>query len=147
MNTKPLVSVITIFLNAEKFLREAIESVLAQRYDTWELQYIYEMKEALVTLYRILKPGGVLLTTLSGISKKGKDEQSKKRLWSFTTLSARRLFEEVFPVSHLTVESFGNVFAAVALMHGLKATDLRPEELVYNDPQYQILITVRAVKP
>lgn len=112
-----------------------------------ELQYIYEMKEALVTLYRILKPGGVLLTTLSGISKKGKDEQSKKRLWSFTTLSARRLFEEVFPVSHLTVESFGNVFAAVALMHGLKATDLRPEELVYNDPQYQILITVRAVKP
>ena len=112
-----------------------------------KLQYVYEMKEALVTLYRILKPGGVLLATLPGISKKGKDEQSKKRLWSFTALSARRLFEEVFPVSHLTVESFGNVFAAVALMHGLNATDLRPEELVYNDPQYQILITVRAVKP
>lgn len=112
-----------------------------------ELQCIYEMKEALVILYRILKPGGVLLATLPGISKKGKDEQSRKRLWSFTALSARRLFEEVFPVSYLTVESFGNVFAAVALMHGLKATDLRPEELVYSDPQYQILITVRAVKP
>lgn len=112
-----------------------------------ELQCIYEMKEALITLYRILKPGGVLLVTLPGISKKGKDEQSKKRLWSFTALSARRLFEEVFPVSHLTVESFGNVLASVALMHGLKATDLRPEELVYNDPLYQIVITVRAVKP
>src|SRR3990167_5883349 len=112
-----------------------------------KLQYVYEMKEALVTLYRILKPGGVLLATLPGISKKGKDEQSKKRLWSFTALSARRLFEEVFPVSLITAESFGNVMAAVALMHGLKASDLRPEELVYNDPQYQILITVRAVKP
>jgi glycosyltransferase involved in cell wall biosynthesis len=32
-----LVSVIMIFLNAEKFLQEAIESVLAQTYDHWEL--------------------------------------------------------------------------------------------------------------
>src|SRR5262249_40041371 len=37
MNTEPLVSVIIIFLNAEKFLQEAIESVVAQTYDHWEL--------------------------------------------------------------------------------------------------------------
>jgi glycosyltransferase involved in cell wall biosynthesis len=36
MNT-PLVSIITIFLNAEKFLGEAIESVLNQTYSNWEL--------------------------------------------------------------------------------------------------------------
>lgn len=34
---KGLVSVIMIFLNAEKFVQEAIESVLAQTYDNWEL--------------------------------------------------------------------------------------------------------------
>src|SRR5215813_4804398 len=34
---KPLVSVIIIFLNEEKFIREAIESVSAQTYDNWEL--------------------------------------------------------------------------------------------------------------
>ena len=34
---KPLVSAIIIFLNEEKFLREAIESVFAQTYDNWEL--------------------------------------------------------------------------------------------------------------
>ena len=33
----PMVSVIIIFLNAEAFLEEAIESVLAQTYDPWEL--------------------------------------------------------------------------------------------------------------
>lgn len=33
----PLVSVITIFLNAERFLEEAIQSVLAQTYGHWEL--------------------------------------------------------------------------------------------------------------
>lgn len=37
MRTAPLVSVITIFLNADRFLEEAIESVIAQTYDDWEL--------------------------------------------------------------------------------------------------------------
>ena len=37
MKNKPLVTVITIFLNAERFIEEAIESVFAQSYDEWEL--------------------------------------------------------------------------------------------------------------
>ena len=37
MKDKPLVSVIMIFLNAEKFIEEAIESVFTQSYDNWEL--------------------------------------------------------------------------------------------------------------
>jgi glycosyltransferase involved in cell wall biosynthesis len=37
MQPQPLVSVITIFHNEQRFLAEAIESVLAQTYDRWEL--------------------------------------------------------------------------------------------------------------
>ena len=37
MNNKSLISIIIPFLNAEKFIEEAIESVLAQSYDEWEL--------------------------------------------------------------------------------------------------------------
>ena len=37
MSSQPLVSVITIFLNEEKFIEETIESMLAQTYDNWEL--------------------------------------------------------------------------------------------------------------
>ena len=37
MKIPPLVSVIIIFLNEERFLREAIESVIAQTYNHWEL--------------------------------------------------------------------------------------------------------------
>jgi glycosyltransferase involved in cell wall biosynthesis len=37
MSNLPLVSAITIFLNAERFIEEAITSVLAQTYNNWEL--------------------------------------------------------------------------------------------------------------
>ncbi len=40
MNREPLVSIIMIFLNAERFIQEAIESVLAQSYANWELLLI-----------------------------------------------------------------------------------------------------------
>ena len=40
MHDRPLVSVIIIFLNAEEYLREAIDSVLAQTYKYWELLLI-----------------------------------------------------------------------------------------------------------
>ncbi len=37
MGKKPLVSVVIPFLNGENFIREAVESVLTQTYDSWEL--------------------------------------------------------------------------------------------------------------
>ena len=37
MNSQPLVSAIIIFLNGEKFLEEAINSVIGQTYTNWEL--------------------------------------------------------------------------------------------------------------
>jgi glycosyltransferase involved in cell wall biosynthesis len=37
MSSKPLVSVVIIFFNTEKFIEEAIESVCAQTYENWEL--------------------------------------------------------------------------------------------------------------
>jgi glycosyltransferase involved in cell wall biosynthesis len=37
VNPRPLVSIISTFLNEEKFIKEAIESVFAQTYDNWEL--------------------------------------------------------------------------------------------------------------
>jgi glycosyltransferase involved in cell wall biosynthesis len=37
MNKPPLISGVIIFLNAETFLKEAIDSVLAQTYPEWVL--------------------------------------------------------------------------------------------------------------
>jgi SAM-dependent methyltransferase len=114
---------------------------------TQTLQFIYDVRAALTTLYRILKPGGVLLTTVSGISKISREDMDRwGHSWSFTNKSARLLFEEFFPPEQLHVEAHGNVLAAIAFLHGVASEELRREELDYCDPDYQVLIAVRAVK-
>ncbi len=128
------------------------EQIPSDAYDcivlTQTLQFIYDMRKALQTLYRILKPNGVLLVTLSGINRISRYDMDRwGEYWRLTTLSASRLFEEVFPPTRVTVQAYGNVLAAVAFLHGLAATELRQEELNYCDPDYDILIAVRAVKP
>ena len=67
--------------------------------------------------------------------------------WRFTDASAQRLFGDVFGSENVKVETHGNVLTAVASLHGCAAEELKPHELKYNDPDYQVLITVRAEKP
>lgn len=115
---------------------------------TQTLQFIYDFRAALRHIERILKPGSVLLATLSGISQISRyDMERWGEFWRFTTLSAQCLFGEVFPADHLQIESHGNVLTAISLLHGLASRELRPEELDFQDPDYQVIITVRAVKP
>jgi glycosyltransferase involved in cell wall biosynthesis/SAM-dependent methyltransferase len=114
---------------------------------TQTLHLIYDVPATIRTLYRILKPGGVLLATFPGISQIDEDEWGSTWYWGFTLLSARRLFGEVFPESHLSLASDGNVLTAVSFLHGLASHELRPEELDFRDPLYQVLISVRATKP
>lgn len=109
--------------------------------------FIYNVRAAIVNVYAALKPGGVLLATFPGISQISRyDMERWGDYWRFTTLSARRLFEEVFPAANIEVKSYGNVLVAVAFLHGLASHELESEELDHHDPDYQVLLTVRAVK-
>jgi len=115
---------------------------------TQTLQFIYEVEAAVMTLYRILKPGGILLATFAGISQISRWDMDRwGHYWNFTTLSAQRLFERSFPAEKIKVEAYGNVLAAMALLYGLASQELLQEELDHHDPDYELLIVVRAVKP
>jgi SAM-dependent methyltransferase len=117
---------------------------------TQTLHFIYDLRSAVQTLYRILKPGGVLLATFPGISKTSCREctqHGEYYRWMFTQLSAQQLFEETFPAVNLRIEAHGNVLAAVSFLHGLAVEELHQEELDHYDPDYEVLITLRAVKP
>jgi SAM-dependent methyltransferase len=111
---------------------------------TQTLQYIYDLRSAMHHLHRILKPGGILLATFPGISK---IDKCWIDYWRFTSIPARRLFEDFFPTENVAVETYGNILTSIAFLHGLAVRELKKEELEYKDPLYELVITVKAVKP
>ena len=114
---------------------------------TQTLQYIYDLPAAIRTLYRILKPNGVVLATLPGIAYISRyDLEHWGEYWRLTSLSAKRLFGEVFPSENVEIQAHGNLLTTLAFLCGLPAEGLRQEELNYHHPDFQLLITVRAVK-
>lgn len=115
---------------------------------TQTLQFIYNTRAALQTMFRILKPGGVLLLTVPCISRLDHDNTSKwGEYWRFTTYSIQQLLAEVFPADQVMVDAYGNVFTSMAFLYGLAIEELRQVELDYHDPTYELLVTARAVKP
>ncbi len=116
---------------------------------TQTLQMIYDVRAALKHLYRILKPGGVLLATAHGTSKicRVLGEDPWGEYWRFTAQSSQIMFEEFFKAGHVKVTTYGNVLSAIAFLHGLVAEDITQEELDHHDPKFEVLIGVRSVKP
>jgi hypothetical protein len=90
----------------------------------------------------------VVLATGGGITKaSAPDMQRWGDYWRFTSMSARRLFEESFPADQLSVQSYGNVLTATAFLYGLAAEELSREEMDTCDPNFEVTIGVKAVKP
>jgi len=115
---------------------------------TQTMQLIYDLRATIQTLYRILKPGGVLLTTIPGISPISRYDMDRwGYYWGFTSLSARRLFAEAFPEDHIEIHAYGNVLTASAFLYGIVTEELTQQELDHLDPDYQVIIAIRAVKP
>ncbi len=140
----PLATIVADLTRADHIASNTFDCIIL----TQTLQMIYDVHAALRHLHRILKPRGVLLVTSHGISKIGRHEgrDAWGEHWHFTTQSIRRLFLESFPEAALEVEAHGNVLAAVAFLHGLATEELNADELDYRDPDYEVLITVRALK-
>jgi len=114
---------------------------------TQTLQLIYDVQAAITNAYAALKPNAVLLATVPGISHISRyDMDCWGDYWRFTDASARQLFGDVFGAENVAVKTHGNVLVACAFLHGLAVEELKPAELGYSDPDYQVIITVRAMK-
>lgn len=114
---------------------------------TQTLQFVYDLRAAVAQLHGALKPGGVILVTLPGISQIDRaGEWGGTWYWTFSSASAWRLFAEVFDVGSVSVESHGNVFAALSFLHGLASEELPPSKLLVEDPLYPVIVTLRARK-
>jgi SAM-dependent methyltransferase len=114
---------------------------------TQVLMMIYDFRAALRNVERALKPGGVLLVTVAGITRIIRPEiEQHGDFWRFTSVSLRRLLEENFARENVTVHAYGNVLTATAFLYGLAAEELQPAELDAVDADYEVTVAGRAVK-
>jgi SAM-dependent methyltransferase len=126
------------------------ENIPSSTYDcvvlTQVLQLIYDVRAAIRTVHRILKPGGVVLLTVPGITQIAYERLGTTWYWSFAEASMKRLLGEFFAPTDTTIELHGNVLSAMAFLYGLGQSELTKQEYEYSDPDYQLIIAVRAAK-
>ncbi|MFD2515168.1 glycosyltransferase [Pontibacter locisalis] len=113
---------------------------------TQTLHLIYDFKGALHTCHRILKSGGNLLLTVPGITPIDHGEWKETWYWSFTDKAMQKLVAETFPDGTSEINTHGNVFAATAFLYGMGLAEVSKEKLDYNDPHYQVIVSVKAQK-
>lgn len=110
------------------------------------LHLIYDFEAALRTIERILKPGGVLLMTVPGISNLDPGEWGPTWHYSFTHHSVDLMCERALPNCDVERSSYGNVLTAMSFLHGLSAVELTEAELEDHHLEWSLIHSVRAVK-
>ena len=114
---------------------------------TQTFNFIFAVQEAVAGAHHVLKPGGVLLATVGGISQISRYDMDRwGDYWRFTNASLHKLFAPLF-TGGVEIESHGNVLAACSFLQGLAVEDLPDKSLLdTRDPDYQMLLTIVARK-
>ena len=140
----PSATIVADLTDAPSIASDSFDTVLL----TQTLLLIFDVRAAIETIYRILKPGGAALVTVPGITHLSRADLDDDcgQYWSFTPTSVERLFGERFDAAQVSVEPFGNVVAAAAFLYGLSARELRAEELDHHDPNFPLVVGIHARK-
>lgn len=139
---KPGAGDITGDLTAIDGLPEGIADCLIL---TQTLNFIYDLDAAVAGCVHLLKPGGVVLGSVAGVTQISRyDADRWGDYWRFTAQSLARLLDTRL-VADITLH--GNVLAAHALLDGIAVEDLpNPRLLDDTDHDYPVTLTFRACR-
>ena len=112
---------------------------------TQTLHLIFDADAALQQVHDALRPGGVALITVPGVSSIDRGEWSDSWYWSFTGAALERLLSQTFRSTAVHVSTRGNLFAATAFLHGAAVEEVRQGKLARVDKSYPVTVTARAV--
>tara|TARA_Y100001968_G_C19422462_1_gene752531 strand:- start:1358 stop:2071 length:714 start_codon:yes stop_codon:yes gene_type:complete len=113
---------------------------------TQVLNFIYDYREAIKNISRLIKPSGVVLFTVSSISPISKyDNDRWGDYWRFTPRSISNILKEYF--NEVIINSYGNSKLASAFIMGYCAEDMLLKDFNYNDPIFPITLTIIAKDP
>ncbi len=110
---------------------------------TQTIQFIFNLDAVIQNICKLLKNDGCALITCHGISQISLyDYRNWGEYWRFTPMTIKRLYEQNTENCEISVQSYGNVKTATAMLYGLCAEDLDDEDFEFNDEQYPLLLTV-----
>ena len=110
------------------------------------LHLVFDIASAVASLRQALRPGGVLLITVPGISPVDRGEWKDDWCWSLTGTSLSRLLREFRDGGEISVSTHGNLFAATAFLHGAAVEEVGTRRLKPHDAAYPVTVTARAVR-
>jgi SAM-dependent methyltransferase len=113
---------------------------------TQTLHLVFDMSRAIANVHRALRPGGVLLVTVPGITPLDRAEYLDCWYWSLTGPALRRLMSGPFGPEGVEVEAYGNLYAATAFLHAAAIEEVSKRKLDTRDPAYPVTIAARAIK-
>lgn len=130
---------------------ETGENIPIEKFDcliiTQTLPFVYQPKGFLRNCYKTLKPGGTLLMTVGGLSQISRYDMDRwGDYWRFTDLSINKMACEFFDEAKVEVETYGNVKTACAFLQGFPSYVISKKAFSVQDPDYQVIITLRAIK-
>jgi SAM-dependent methyltransferase len=103
------------------------------------VQHLRELDLALRNVFRVVRPGGVILASAAGIVPLTGDAPD---YWRLSPAGWREKLPALWPGADINVTGHGNCLAATAAQMGLAAEELSPAELDADDPRFPVLTTI-----
>lgn len=113
---------------------------------TQTLPFIFDVQSVVKNIVKMLRPKGVALITVRGISMISRyDEVRWGDYWGFTKQSLYKCFERVVSSSNIEIFSYGNAKTAAAFLFGMCQEDLEKSDFDSQDPLVPVILaaTVR----
>ena len=110
---------------------------------TQVLHVIFDVEKAVSEMWRILKPGGVLLVTVPHISMCDPDWHE---IWRFTPEGLGAVIERAFGHEATTIRAYGNSLTAAGELRGLVTQEFSRAALECHDPRFAVSVCARALK-
>ncbi|MGP0030212.1 MAG: class I SAM-dependent methyltransferase [Acidimicrobiales bacterium] len=110
---------------------------------TQVLQYLQDVRAAAREIHRVLAPGGVALVTVPTTARCDPLDLDR---WRFMPAGLCDLFAEYFGEDEVVVTARGNVLTGLAFWVGMAAQEVPPRAFAYDDPEFPVLLGLRAVR-
>lgn len=112
---------------------------------TQTLHLVFDMAAGIANVYRALRPGGVLLLTVPGITPLDREQYLDSWYWSLTEPAVRRLLSGPFAQEKVELTTYGNLFAATAFLHAAAVEEVSNRKLDKFDRAYPLIVAARAI--